>query len=206
MLSGRQAATQGLVRRVREKRNSHSHRTPYVEQRARLGEWWALPWGRRLCSNFVWLIPCGPRELCPAAGSRVCSGTSQRHRAPGWFPVPFTFSQEHLPGAEPRPAVAWGCSFAPTRKRVPVTAGALRCLLLLCSLSSEGKLWWEMLCCFGGPCYFSVKMKEMIWSLRGGGDGAIPASSYLHLLPQSWLAVAGLAAAGCGPQLRARPG
>lgn len=106
----------------------------------------------------------------------------------------------------PPPAMVRGCSFAPTRKRVPVTAGALRCLLLLCSLSSEGKLWWEMLCCFGGLRYFSVKMKEMIRSLRGGGDGAIPASSYLHLLPQSRLAVAGLAAAGCGPQLRAGPG
>lgn len=42
--------------------------------------------------------------------------------------------------------------------------------------------------------------------LRGEGEGAIPASSYLRLVPQSQLPAAGPAAAGCKPQLRVRLG
>lgn len=164
MLSGRQAATQGLVRGVRKETLTITPCCTLSRQPGPSG------WGVAALDTPAegLLSPCSPREPRLAAtglpegtkpqAAPLCSSPS----GPRAFPWGRVATPAVVPGA------MQGCSFAPTSKSVPVRAGALRCFLLLRLFSPEGSCGWRR-CCFGRLGYFSVKIKEMDPLAQGRG-------------------------------------
>lgn len=159
MPSSRQAATQGLVS-WSEKRVTITPRHALSKQPAQSGQeaalqlsfgdplWptWSVLWQGAGSATGI------PKGTEPQAGS-LCASPS----GPGAFPW----------GAGSHPCHGAGAAalYPPPDGRFQ----AARCFLLLWLLSSEVKLWLEILCCFGGRGYFSTKIKEMDLLTQGSG-------------------------------------